>query len=130
MKILSDMSFELLPDESKAHLKNAMFIGEKRIDQVYNEINGLVKDNKLEDAEKLFSEIEKKADKYFSETEASKKVFRSETGLTNIFILIYTNRIKSMRELLLTSVSIFHHMVICLLSSISLRRRLISLKRL
>ena len=73
LKILSDMSFELLPDESKAHLKNAMFIEEKRIDQVYNEINGLVKDNKLEDAEKLFSEIEKKADKYFSETEASKK---------------------------------------------------------
>lgn len=129
MKILSDMSFELLPDESKAHLKNAMFIEEKRIDQVYNEINGLVKDNKLEDAEKLFSEIEKRRINISVKLRQAKS-FRSETGLTNIFILIYTNRIKSMRELLLTSVSIFHHMVICLLSSISLRRRLISLKRL
>ena len=129
LKILSDMSFELLPDESKAHLKNAMFIGEKRIDQVYNEINGLVKDNKLEDAEKLFSEIEKKADKYFSETEASKKFsFRNRLD-EYIYTHIYKPN-KSMRELLLTSVSIFHHMVICLLSSISLRRRLISLKRL
>ena len=129
MKILSDMSFELLPDESKAHLKNAMFIGEKRIDQVYNEINGLVKDNKLEDAEKLFRRLKKRRINISVKLRQAKK-FSFRNRLDEY---IYTHIYKPNKKYERTPFDFcqyFHHMVICLLSSISLRRRLISLKRL
>ena len=70
LKILSDMTFELLPKEQQEHLKNAMFIDGKRLDQVFNEANNLVKDKKLEGAVKLLRKIEKHADTYFPDSDA------------------------------------------------------------
>ena len=63
------MTFDLLPDDKKEALHNAMFIGDKRIDQAYNEVNNLFKNRKLDEAAELMSKIEKQADTYFDHTE-------------------------------------------------------------
>lgn len=73
LRILSDMTFDLLPDDKKEALHNAMFIGDKRIDQAYNEVNNLFKNRKLDEAAELMSKIEKQADTYFDHTEKTKK---------------------------------------------------------
>ncbi len=74
LKALSDMSFDLLPEENKAHLKNSMFIDGKRIDQAFNETNELVKNKNLDAAIEILKKIEEKADTYFAETEDVKKM--------------------------------------------------------
>ncbi len=61
-----------------------MFIGDKRIDQAYNEVNNLFKNRKLDEAAELMSKIEKQADTYFDHTEKTKNI-HSETVLTNTF---------------------------------------------
>lgn len=66
LKILSDMSFELLPEENQKQLKSMMFIGDKRLDQVFNDVNLRVKNKDLDGAISLLSEIEKKADEFFA----------------------------------------------------------------
>lgn len=66
LKILSDMSFDLLPEENQKQLKEIMFIGDKRIDQVYNDVNTCVKNKDLDGAVSLLAEIEKNADQYFA----------------------------------------------------------------
>ena len=69
MKILSDMTFDLLPDDKKELLKNAVFIDGKRIDQVFNAADKLVREKKLEGAVKLLKKIEAQADKYFADND-------------------------------------------------------------
>lgn len=66
LKILSDMSFDLLPEENKNQLKTMMFIGDKRLDQVFNDANTCVKNKDIDGAINLLAEIEKKADQYFA----------------------------------------------------------------
>lgn len=73
LKILSDMSFDLLPEENKKLLTEQMFIGDKRVDQVFHETNELVKKKDLDGAIALLAKIEEKADTYFVSTEESKK---------------------------------------------------------
>lgn len=74
LKVISDMSFELLPEENKKQLKDMMFIGDKRLDQVFNDTNELVKKKDIDGAIALLKKIEEKADKYFSSTEESTKL--------------------------------------------------------
>lgn len=66
LKILSDMSFDLLPEDNKKQLKTMMFIGNKRLDQVYNDVNTCVKNKDIDGAISLLAEIEKRADQYFA----------------------------------------------------------------
>lgn len=73
LKILSDMSFELLPEERKKELFEKIFIGDKRIDQVYNEINELAKKRDIDGAIALLAKIEERADTKFAPTEDSPK---------------------------------------------------------
>lgn len=67
LSILSNMSFEILPEENQKQIKEIMFIGEKRVDQVYNDANEAAKNKNIDAAIELLAEIEKKADKHFSE---------------------------------------------------------------
>ncbi len=73
LKILSDMSFDLLPEENKKQLKEHMFIGDKRVDQVFHDVNECIKKKNLDGAIELLAKIEEKADKHFVSTEKSKK---------------------------------------------------------
>ncbi|MGN1480497.1 hypothetical protein [Porcipelethomonas sp.] len=69
MKILSDMTFNLLPEDKQELLKKSVFIDGKRIDQVFNEADKLVREKKLEGAVKLIRKIEAQADKYFADND-------------------------------------------------------------
>ncbi len=64
LKALSELSFEILPEDKKQYLKDTMFIGDKRVDQVFNQANELFKERKLEEAVELMKKIEEKADKF------------------------------------------------------------------
>lgn len=71
LHILSDMTFDLLPDEKKDLLQKSMFIGKKRIDQAYNKANSLFKERKPDEAAEILDQIEKHADTYFSDANGS-----------------------------------------------------------
>lgn len=64
LKALSDLAFEIMPEDKKQYLKDTMLIGDKRIDQVFNEANELFKEKKLEEAAALMKKIEEKADAF------------------------------------------------------------------
>ncbi len=89
LKTLSDMSFDMLPEENKKQLKEMMFVGEKRLDQVFSDTNACVKNKDLDGAVKLLSEIEKKADKFFApNTEPARFSFRNRLD-EYIYVNIY-----------------------------------------
>lgn len=90
LKELSNMSYELLPEENKKQLRDALFIGDKRIDQTYNEANNLVKANDLDGAIKLLEEIEKKADSAFA-PESTPKNFSFRNRLDEYIYVHYNN---------------------------------------
>lgn len=62
---ISNMTFDMMPEEKKQYLKDTMFIGDKRLDQVFNDANNLFKEKKLEESAALMKEIEKKADAFY-----------------------------------------------------------------
>lgn len=64
LQALSNLTFEIMPEDKKQYIKDTMFIGDKRIDQVFNEANNLFKEKKLEESVKLMKKIEEKADKF------------------------------------------------------------------
>lgn len=61
---ISDMTFDMMPEDKKQYLKDTMFVGEKRLDQVFNDANNLFKEKKLEESAALMKKIEEKADLY------------------------------------------------------------------
>ncbi len=63
---ISSMTFDLIPEDKKQYLRDTMFIGEKRIDQVFNEANNLFKEGKLEESAALMKKIEDKVDEFYS----------------------------------------------------------------
>lgn len=65
LKALSDLAFEILPEDRKQYLRDTMLIGDKRIDQVFNQANELFKERKLEEAAELMKKIEGKADAFY-----------------------------------------------------------------
>lgn len=66
---ISDMTFDLMPEDKKQYLKEVMFIGDKRLDQVFNDANNLFKERKLEESAELMSKIEEKVDLYYRNLE-------------------------------------------------------------
>lgn len=66
LKVLGDMSFDMLPDENKKQFKEIMCIGDKRLDQVYNEAAELIRKNDFDGAEEPLKKLEQKMDKHFS----------------------------------------------------------------
>ncbi len=66
---ISDMTFDLMPEEKKEYLKEIMFVGEKRLDQVFNDANELFKDGKLEESAEMMKSIEEKVDLYYRNLE-------------------------------------------------------------
>lgn len=69
LRILSEMTFDLVPEEQKEILRKTMFIKGMRLDEAFSKANDFVKEKKIEKAAELLSEIEKHADEYFSDTE-------------------------------------------------------------
>ncbi len=74
LKALSDIAFDILPEDKKQYLRETMLIGDKRIDQVFHEANELFKEHKLEESAELMKKIEEKAD-----------AFRKVPGNQNLF---------------------------------------------
>lgn len=65
LKELSELSFSLLPEENRQKIKEDLFIGEKRVDQVFAEANERVKAKDLDGAIEILAKIEAHADKSF-----------------------------------------------------------------
>ena len=68
---ISDIAFDMMPEDKKAYLRETMFIGDKRLDQVFNDANELFKEGKLEESAELMKKIEEKADIYAKNPENS-----------------------------------------------------------
>ncbi|MCM1226515.1 MAG: hypothetical protein NC320_03695 [Clostridium sp.] len=66
LDVLSNMSFDMLPEENQKQIKEVMFIGEKRIDQIYGEAVDAINSRNIDKAAELLDKIEKKADETFS----------------------------------------------------------------
>ncbi|MGN0614443.1 MAG: hypothetical protein ACI4JB_11165 [Porcipelethomonas sp.] len=64
LSAISDMTFDLVPEDKKQYLKETMFIGDKRLDQVFNDANNLFKEGKLEESAELMKRIEERADAF------------------------------------------------------------------
>ena len=62
---ISDMTFDLFPEDKKKYLRDTMFIGDKRLDQVFNEANELFKAKKLDESAELMQKIYEKADLFY-----------------------------------------------------------------
>ncbi len=62
---ISDMMYDLMPEEKKQYLKEIMFIGDKRVDQIFGEANNLFKEKKLEESAALMEKISEKVDLYY-----------------------------------------------------------------
>ncbi|MGN0621474.1 MAG: hypothetical protein ACI4I9_06370 [Porcipelethomonas sp.] len=69
LKVISELTFDLVPDDQKEILRKTMFIKGMRLDEAFSKANTLVQEKKLEDAAALLGEIEKHAELYFSETD-------------------------------------------------------------
>jgi tetratricopeptide (TPR) repeat protein len=69
LRIISEMIFDLVPDDKKDVLKKSMFIKGMRLDEAFGRANTLVKEKRTEAAAELLGEIEKHADEYFSDTD-------------------------------------------------------------
>jgi len=66
---ISSMMFDLIPEDKKQYLRDTMFIGDKRMDQVFNEANNLFKARKLEESAALMKQIEEKVDEFYKNPE-------------------------------------------------------------
>ena len=62
---ISSITFDMMPEDKKQYLKETMFIGEKRLDQVFNEANNLFKERKLEESAALMKKIADKVDDFY-----------------------------------------------------------------
>ncbi len=62
LKELSDIAFDLMPEDKKKYLKETMFVGDKRLDQVFYEANELFKSNKIKESAELLKKLEEKCD--------------------------------------------------------------------
>ncbi len=65
LKELSELSFSLLPEENKKQVQETLFIGDKRVDQVFAQSNECVKNKDIDGAIELLKKIEENADKNF-----------------------------------------------------------------
>ena len=66
---ISSMAFDMMPEDKKEYLRKTMFIGDKRLDEVFNEANELFKVGKLKESADLMQKIEEKADAYANDPE-------------------------------------------------------------
>lgn len=66
LKEISDMAFALLPQEKQEQFKEIMFIGNKRLDQVYNDACECAKRRDIDGAIDILSQLEDMADKHFT----------------------------------------------------------------
>ena len=81
---ISDIAFDMMPEDKKAYLRETMFIGDKRLDQVFNDANELFKEGKLEESAELMKKIEEKADIYAKNPENSNNFsFRNSISTVN-----------------------------------------------
>ena len=74
LKAISDISFDMLPEDQKKYLKETLFIGEQRLDQVFHQANELFKQRKMQESADLMKKIEEKAD-FFMERPENKNSF-------------------------------------------------------
>lgn len=69
LQALSDLTFEIMPEDKKQYIRETMLIGDKRVDQVFNEANNLFKERKFKESTELMKKIEEKADNFLKNLE-------------------------------------------------------------
>lgn len=86
---ITEMMFDVMPEEKKNYLKNLMYIGNKRLDAVYSEAEKLVREKKIEESIKLTQQLYDKVTAAYRETESSKYMCFRNPLEHQLYLFIY-----------------------------------------
>ena len=86
---ISDMMFEITPDSKKNVIREKMFIGNRRMDRIYQEAEKLTSDRKTEEALKLTTQLYDKIKAVYRETEEAKYMSFRNPLEHQLYLFIY-----------------------------------------